>query len=1068
MSPFPKQILVIGYYDHCNLGDEQYKHTIPYILNRVFYKSYVLPKITFIDCDQLSSFPVDASRTMVVLGGGDVLNAYFLDKIYEKFAQNRPLSLVAFSVGIPYNDVYLSPEPHQHNRRNQLELFDHIFLRTKQDVSSLQNVIGVDRVHYLPDTSCFVLEHISSTTQFKHASETHPFRALFHQIQEHAKRYGKTPKVIGIMLCRHIYHPDGKDVYQEIVGQLAKMVESLVQLNYTIVLIPFNTKPTAKGTSSALNKENDVLIQRDVVKQIQRDHLSAVFSIDFHVTMEQTMLLYKQFYLTIPMRFHATLFSVYAGVPMIPIYTTKKIKNFLLDIQWPYEYVLDKNVKDLPTRFDAEQWMTTFHQLTHPTAYLAGKRQLLAAYQEFKSISLERRALIRTCMFPSRETSQVLRCTSDLPWEGGVPKKDEKEEEEEYTTTIVARKAWKNVIQEYEANMCLFPMIYPDNPAILPLHTPYSSDKSSEYDNESPSRLAYSSLPPSPPPPPMFELLDVSYSSGRIPHPCQYETSGENSDNVRMLYDKLQALAQENGVSDFRNIQDKSLQEVAASVASYYLTERLDSPYLHGLVSKMFSPEYDYRSEWTWVLDQCQQEQSPLHTIAASPIMNPDISLSYPMRFNLKYIDQNDQSGAHRSGWKYVYDAIEPYHSDASAHMLLDLYVDRTFHWKRDIYREIGVIPYTRPWVGFIHHTFDTEFSDYNNHALLQCPEFIQSLAHCRGLIVLSKTLQTQFLEHFQEATAIQLTEPVPIFALVHPTEMNIATFQYSAFLNNPDKKLLHIGGWMRNIFSFYQLKAENAFSVVVPMENEEENEEEEKGDSVPSSSPPVQTFWTKYFGCFQNPPPPPNPNTMTKKNKTITKKTQTITLRKVILKGKYMDNYFPQSHHFEDEMTQFIGKNDIGAKRTEDFGGTFKFCSSNSDNNRNNNWWKHMMKYVHHVYKNNVNVMEYVDNATYDDLITKNIVFLNLVDGSAVNTLIECLVRNTPVLVNRHPVVVEVLGNDYPLYYEDDPQQGFFDLSSSPERIYQAHLYLACIDKTPYKIESFVQQLNKLFQTTP
>ena len=109
-----------------------------------------------------------------------------------------------------------------------------------------------------------------------------------------------------------------------------------------------------------------------------------------------------------------------------------------------------------------------------------------------------------------------------------------------------------------------------------------------------------------------------------------------------------------------------------------------------------------------------------------------------------------------------------------------------------------------------------------------------------------------------------QLNHPVPIYALVHPTEMNVATFQYSAFLNNPDKKLLHIGGWMRNIFSFYQLKVEDAFAVVTNHFQED----------VPSSSheddaPPTRTFWTKYFGCS---------NTKTPKVvevTTVTKKTQ-------------------------------------------------------------------------------------------------------------------------------------------------------------------------------------------------
>jgi hypothetical protein len=1009
-TSFPRQVLVVGYYDHCNLGDEQYKKTIPYLLNRVFYKNYAMPCITFIDCDQLASFPInDLSTTMVLLGGGDVLNAYFLDKIYTKFAGKRPMSLVALSVGIPYNDVYLSPES-----RTKLQLFDHIFLRTKQDVQALNCAMQpITNVHYLPDTSCFVLEYMSSMTTTMTTTTTPSFRTTFQHIQE----WRKTRKIVGIMLCRHMYHPDSpyKEQYQEIVVELARMMEQLIHQNYCLVLVPFNTKPTPKGMSSCLNKENDVLMQRDVMKQIQRAYLPSVISIEFPVTTEQTMLLYKQFYLTIPMRFHATLFSVYARVPMIPIYTTKKIKNFLLDIHWPYEYVLDKNAKDLPTQFDMKRWMLVFHTLTRPAAYLAGKKRLLSAYHNFKRISIERTALIRICM---------------------------------------ENDAWNHVVDEYESNMCLFPLIYPENPTPLPrlsLILPHLAPM--DVSSVSSSLSSSSSLT-------LFHTPSLS------PLPS----------TLQKIYDKLQTLAQEHGLSDFRDIRDPPLQDVAVSVVSYYLTHHLESPYHHGLLSKMFAPTYDYRSEWMWIMkDQEEKEQTTLHIIQGSmesPPKNNTVPPPYGMRFNLMYIDQNDQSGVHRSGWKYVYDAIQPYHSDSSAHLLLDLYVDRTFHWKHDIYRQIDVIPYTRPWVGFIHHTFDTEFSEYNNTNLLKCPEFIQSLAYCRGLIVLSKTLQTQFLEMFQETC--DLTHPVPVFALTHPTEMQVTTFQYSAFLNNPDKKLLHIGGWMRNIFSFYQLILDQSFSVVTQtasppfLSSPSSNTLLASSSPIPSS-PLSPSRWTKYFGCCAKsssvpvqvpivPVPVPVPVL------------QTITLRKVILKGKNMDNYFPQLQHLEKlgEMVEVTKRPNmvLGTLGTIIEDEEEKYCSS-SNNHTRNNWWKHMMKYVHHVYENKVDVQEYLDNAAYDDLMTKNIVFLNLVDGSAVNTLIECVVRNTPILVNRHPAVVEVLGDEYPLYYETDENGNpmHIDLSSSPDQLYRAHVYLTHLDKTPFRIETFVQHLNKLFQ---
>ena len=76
-------------------------------------------------------------------------------------------------------------------------------------------------------------------------------------------------------------------------------------------------------------------------------------------------------------------------------------------------------------------------------------------------------------------------------------------------------------------------------------------------------------------------------------------------------------------------------------------------------------------------------------------------------------------------------------------------------------------------------------------------------------------------------------------------------------------------------------------------------------------------------------------------------------------------------------------------------------------------------LRFFHHsVIINNINFIEHVDNKNYDLLLSENIVFVNLVDASAVNTIIECIVRNTPIIVNKIPAVVEMLGENYPMYY--------------------------------------------------
>lgn len=64
------------------------------------------------------------------------------------------------------------------------------------------------------------------------------------------------------------------------------------------------------------------------------------------------------------------------------------------------------------------------------------------------------------------------------------------------------------------------------------------------------------------------------------------------------------------------------------------------------------------------------------------------------------------------------------------------------------------------------------------------------------------------------------------------------------------------------------------------------------------------------------------------------------------------------------------------------------------------------------------VEIIRHLPDNEYDQLLSEGIVFLHLCDSSASNTIIECMARGTPLLVNRLPAVEEYLGNDYPFYY--------------------------------------------------
>ena len=67
-----------------------------------------------------------------------------------------------------------------------------------------------------------------------------------------------------------------------------------------------------------------------------------------------------------------------------------------------------------------------------------------------------------------------------------------------------------------------------------------------------------------------------------------------------------------------------------------------------------------------------------------------------------------------------------------------------------------------------------------------------------------------------------------------------------------------------------------------------------------------------------------------------------------------------------------------------------------------------------------------YLDDAEYDHLLSRNLAFTHLLGNGANNTVLDCVARGTPLLVNRMPCTIEYLGADYPMLWEDLRDAGY------------------------------------------
>ena len=308
---------------------------------------------------------------------------------------------------------------------------------------------------------------------------------------------------------------------------------------------------------------------------------------------------------------------------------------------------------------------------------------------------------------------------------------------------------------------------------------------------------------------------------------------------------------------------------------------------------------------------------------------------------------------AHRSGWGYVMHNLMKFHSYDS--ILLDDFIDITFGYNFDLNLKKKIIPYKKPWIGFLHHPpkicpwYEENYREsIDIHNFLNTDVFLSSLENCRGIFVLSEYLKNYLEKNFSQF------KNVPIFVLKHPTEFGLYDWNFSkfkTFYNDSGIKLLSIGYFLRNLSTIFTTSA----------------------------------------------------------NKKIDK----------ILLPSHLEMAID---NLEREIT---------------------YKAINIDKTR-------------------VKILTWQDNNFYDKILEQSVVLLDLYDTSCNNAIIESMIRNTPLVVNKHPAIVEYLGKDYPSYFKEPSEISelltYDSIQTSAE-------YLKNKPKTELTIDYFTSEFQKHLQ---
>lgn len=285
-----QHVKVVGYYDKQNLGDDQYKQTIPRLLESL----YPLVNFTFqfFKITEFKDESITGPEDLIILGGGDIFTSYFIDPFYA-VVKDLTNKTIALSVGFPYYDMLVHPI---------FKRLDLIYLRTLQDVHVFESLGYGDKVFHIPDTS-FLLPSMLNPIVKPGGTPLPTWKAGYACIS---------------LNC----HCESLDM-----DRVAELVETMIlPTGLGIVLIPFCTLGNESDTPYHHKLATILRNKYETLKIIvaETNDLLRVYSLYYHASF------------ALVMRFHSVLIAYMTDTPFYSIVSTRKITNFLKDVQWPW------------------------------------------------------------------------------------------------------------------------------------------------------------------------------------------------------------------------------------------------------------------------------------------------------------------------------------------------------------------------------------------------------------------------------------------------------------------------------------------------------------------------------------------------------------------------------------------------------------------------------------------------------------------------------------------------------------------------------------------------------------